>query len=540
MITWRPLRHYSEGFACCKEFLAAHPPGDCMILTFSSAITVRGSMGDLSKFRQFLLQEKIDVNRNYKMMEPGKLFLSTVNSSKGLERPHVLIILTFPLELAFANFSNDLVVNLVSVGLSRCKEDVVFCVPVYSDRFSEVFKLYPRCPTPTETTNLPPRPESIADFLEKSHSITEILRQGILSYQTRTLLRSLARFSPTPPMGGERVKWGVKNEEESSFMGILYEVLITSLWTNKWPALDTGCMNNILQNPMYAHCRTGIGNRFKTLIRKFCLPFQSNFSVLYDYTEFHILLSQKIRVRVSVERKQAMEAVWNAMRADMTRLRPQMPGKAQVNLQRPFMTGVADLVCETEQSQVMYEIKTCTGSDWKDDAFVQAALYVAMTRKKLGIIRLFNPFRKEIADFNISFLSKEKNRVLLAADRDMLLWNTNCFLAKFNHKPPVGLSFPIHECVCASGDVSIEWMASTRIRHGDEDPPPPNKRVVRFRHDDPILGQFDPPTESSLASWILEKIGFVHGEERFHIDWEDPFSQCVLLVCFLRTHFSFS
>lgn len=538
-ITWKPLRHYSEGFAYCKEFLSKHPPGDCMILTFSSAITVRGSMGDLSRFRQFLLKEKIDMNRNYKSMEPGKLFLSTVNSSKGLERPHVLIVLTFPLELAFANFSSDLVVNLVSVGLSRCKEDVVFCVPVYSDRFSDVFRLYPRCPSPTETTNLPPRPESIADFLEASHSVTEILRQGILSFQTRTMLRSLARYSPSAPMGGERVKWGARNEEESSFMGILYEVLITSLWTDKWPALDTGCMNNILQNPMYAHCRTGLGNRFKTLIRRFCLPFRSDFSVLYDYTEFHILLSQKIRVRVSDERKRAMEVAWNAMRSDMARLRPPSPGKAQVNLHRPFMTGVADLVCESEQSQILYEIKTCSASDWKDDAFVQAALYVAMTRKKTGVIRLFNPFRKETVDYNISFLSKEKNKVLLAADRDMLLWNTNCFLAKFNDRPSLVLPFPIHKCVCVSGDVSIEWLASTRIRYGDS-APNPGKHVVRFLHDDPLLQRFDPPPEKPLGVWLLEEIGFVHGEDRFHIDWEDSFSQCVLLVCFLRTRFSFS
>lgn len=541
-IRWRAIRHYSEAFVFCKEFLSTHKPEDCMILTFSSAITVRGSMGDLSRFRQFLIQEKIETNRNYKSMEPGKLFLSTVNSSKGLERPHVLIILTFPLELAFANFSDDLVVNLVSVGLSRCKRDVTFCAPIYSDRFSRVFNLYPRCPRPIESTNLPPPPETIADFLEKAHSTTEILRQGILSFSTRSLLRSLARFAPTTDtINGERIKWGMRNEEEASFMGILYEVLITSLWTNKWPSLDAGCMNNILQNPMYSHCRTGISNRFKTLIRRFCLPYVPDFNVLYDYTEFHILLSQKIRVRIPSERKQAMKDAWNSIRADIARVRPPIPGKPQVNLQRQFATGIADMLCEDDAQLILYEIKTCSNSDWKDDAFTQAALYMSMTRKRSGRIRLFNPFRKEIVDYNISFLSKEKNKVLQTVDRELLLWNTNCFLAKFDNSKPIDrLPFPISGCLCTSDNVFVEWLASTKIRIAYDGLDTTDRQVIRFNHDDPFLRQwFDdiPAPPASLTKWALEKIKFVHGEERHHVDWEDPFSHAILVVCLLRTRF---
>ena len=83
-----------------------------MILTFSSAITVKGALGDVARLRRFLSQKEYDVNKNHKSMDVEKLFLSTANSSKGLERDNVLAILTFPLERAFVNFSDDLVVNL--------------------------------------------------------------------------------------------------------------------------------------------------------------------------------------------------------------------------------------------------------------------------------------------------------------------------------------------------------------------------------------------------------------------------------------------
>lgn len=544
-IEWRPLKHYTDAFRACKEFIATYPQEDCMILTFSSAITVRGSMGDLSRVRQFLLQEKIEVNKNYKAMEPGKLFLSTANSSKGLERKHVLVILTFPLELAFANFSDDLVVNLVSVGLSRCKETVEFCVPIYSDRYSRVLNLYQTCPRPTSTTDLPAAPKTVSDYLEQSHSTTEIIRQGILSFQTRQMIRSLARFVPTTQhITGERVKWGMRNEEEASFMGVLYEVLITSLWTQKWPPLDTGGMTTIQNNPMYAHCKNGISKKFNALIRRFYTPFHEDFNVLFEYTEFHILLTQKIRVRVTPERKQEMKNVWTSIRQDILNARPALQGKAQVNLQRPFITGIADMICKDDTNIVLYEFKTCSQCDWKDDAFIQAALYMSMTQKRMGAIRLFNPFRKEIIEYNISFLSKEKNKVIEMIDRELLLWNTNCFLAKFQSictDPPTRkLPFPIGECVCTSGDASVEWLASTKIRMTPHQPTS-TKHIISFDTKDPFLREwYEIPEGSQLTEWILSTIGFQHNEERTRIDWEDPFSQAILIVCLIRCTFSFS
>lgn len=547
-ITWIPIKHYSQIFQECKEFLSKHDPGDCMVLTFSSAITVKGNMGDLSRFRQFFLKEGILANRNYKTMESGKLFLSTVNSSKGLERKHVFIALTFPLEMAFANFSSNLVVNLVSVGLSRCKEDVRFCIPVYEDRFSQVLRLYPQCPTPDKEAGSSIRKlksgvvqdASICTpktFLPRPHSATEILRQSILSFGTRNHLRSHAKmFPPTvsfPP--GNKIKWKMRGEEEASFMGILFEVLITSQWTKKWPPLDTAFITDVSTNPMFAHCRGGVQKQFQSLAKRFRIPFEATrdrFSVLYEYTEHHILLTQKIRVRISQERKEEMRQAWFGIERDIRSLAPNGTLKAQVNLSRPFMTGVADLICENENEHILYEIKTCTSSDWKENAFVQAALYCAMSKKLKSTIRLFNPFRREIFEYKISLTPTEKNNTLSLVEADLLLWNMNCFLAKYEHPFSTSPSLDICSLVCWSGETSIEWLAPTKTRIGvytKEEYEKQGKKNISFTPED--LGEYGP--EGKILDWILEEIGFVR-DEKDELDFENDFVKTVLLCCFFR------
>jgi len=541
-IRWRSIKNYNESFRHCLEFLQRHPPNECMILTFSSAITVRGSMGDLCRFRQFLMSHGITTNRNYKSMDADKVFLSTVNSSKGLERPYVFIALTFPLELAFANFSNDLVVNLISVGLSRCKHSVEFCVPAYPDRFSDVLRLYRDCPAPAcDVTTTPARSLSqlppIVERMESVHSVTEILRQSILSYGTRTNLRALARFVSNSFPEGARTKWSMRNEEEAGFMGILYEVLLTSTWTNRWPQLDTGGMTTILENPMYLHCRQKIQQRFQTIVQAFRRPFHADcFEALYQYTEFHILLSQKIRVRVHPDRKNEMAAVWRSLQQDIRRLTPQeTPQKAQVNLCRSLMTGVADMLIESDPI-VLYEIKTCSGSDWKEDAFTQAALYLSMTQQKRGRVRLVNPFRRELCEYQMAI--PPSHEIHRRIDREMILWNLNCFLAKFDaasarlHSP-----LSLSHLVCACGDQYLEWLAPTKTRIGlfqtDEAYAHHQYRVVRFHHEDEIFRPFSPP--ENLRPWIMETIGYrLPPESTSAIDWEDPFSCCVLTALFIR------
>lgn len=503
-------------------------------------------MGDLCRFRQFLQKENYNVNRNYKSMDHDKLFLSTVNSSKGLERPYVFIALTFPLELAFANFSNDLVVNLISVGLSRCKTSATFCVPIYNDRFSEVLHLYPECPKPKEKVvsnkkHVKEEPETIDEVLHKPHSTTEILKQTMLTFKTRELLRSCAKYANAqsfPP--GERVRWSMRNEEEASFMGILYEVLITSLWTQRWPELDVKGMTEILNNPMYSHCRQNIESKFHRLVGIFHQPYRCDFDILYEYTEYHILLSQKIRVGVSPNRKQEMKNVWSRLRNDIAVLQPKYAiKKAQVNLNRSFMTGVADMICQSDSNDddqpiMLYEIKTCSNSDWKDEAFTQAALYMSMTKNKRGVIRLLNPFRRELHEYNISLLSKEK-QVLNQTDRELLLWNFNCFLAKFQNNilmPP--LPDNIQNYVCENEGVYLEFLASTKARIADS--VNKNKIIVPFNKNNIFL---ENKTESEdLASWLMDAVGYKK-ENKLPDMVNDPFYKCVLMGVYVRKSFSF-
>lgn len=507
------------------------------------------SMGDLSRFRQFLQKNQYVVNKNYKSMDHDKLFLSTVNSSKGLERPYVFIALTFPLELAFANFSNDLVVNLISVGLSRCKTNATFCVPIYSDRFSEVLRLYPECPKPDEKNvsnkkHIREEEETIDEILHRSHSTTEILRQGMLSFSTRELLRSCAKYIGNNPFPiGERIKWSMRNEEEASFMGILYEVLITSLWTQKWPELDVKGMTEIMNNPMYKHCRANIDKRFHQLIGIFQKPYYCNFDILYDYTDYHILLSQKIRVNIAPQRKEEMKSVWNRLKHDITIMKPVIQNKkAQVNLNRPFATGVADMICkqktEDDTDIILYEIKTCSNSNWKDDAFTQASLYMSMTRNKRGTIRLFNPFRRELYEYNISLNSKEK-KVLTHVDRELLLWNFNCFLAKFVDNllmPP--LPHNIQQYVCEHDGVYLEFLASTKARIVDVIPHD-KKIVIHFDHQDHLFKE-KVDNKEDLLKWLMQTIGYtIKQEEELPEMINDPFYKCILMGVFLRKSFSF-
>ena len=553
-IRWVAVHHYNDMFKQLTDFLTLHSPKECMVLTFSSAITVRGSMGDLSRFRQFLQKEGHQVNKNYKSMDPEKLFLSTVNSSKGLERPYVFIALSFPLELAFANFSNDLVVNLVSVGLSRCKNSVTFCVPSYKDRFSEVLHLYNGCPKPTAAINTTMRTtsvvnkkeeETLADILHRPHSATEIIRQGILSFQTRELLRSCARYNGSNPFPvGERVRWTMRNEEEASFMGILYEVLITSLWMQRWPEMDVKGMSQVQNNPMYQHCRHNIEKTFRRLVGIFHSPYRCDFDILYEYTEFHILLSQKIRVRMSTERRQEMKHVWNQLRPSIALLCPNLPNKkAQVNLCRASLTGVADMICSSHDEDngmmVIYEIKTCTNSNWKDDAFTQVSLYMSMTQQKKGLVRLLNPFRREMCEYNISLLSQDK-QVITQVDRELLLWNFNCFLAKFTDNvlmPP--LPHNIRDYVCECDGVYLEFLASTKARITDiickED-----KIVHRFTPDSPL---WNVSQTENLLQWLMDAVGYKKpvscSSENKYPNTDDSFFKCVLMGVHLRKSFSF-
>jgi hypothetical protein len=445
-IHWRPFDHYKDIFTQINEFLGTHEARDCMILTFSSAITVRGSMGDLARIRRYLVENGIYVNENYKRMDHERLFLSTTNSSKGLERKHVLIISTFPLEKAFVNFSNDLVLNLVTVGISRSKETVDFMIPNYKDKYSSTLEIFSSCPAPTrakirEDKDL--REFGIDDYLALEHSVTEIIKQGIVKYDTRIKIKEFAKWYETAALLDARIPAPkLMAEEEAAFVGILIENLITHTWTGAWPRLEG--LDVVSANPMYAHC---IG-RIHALAKEYGQlkatagggGTDGQFKCIYAYTQCHVGLYNKIFMSLNLGTRERLCIYWGTLKPRVAGLRPAMKLKVQANLKMPLMTGICDVMADADKDGlVVWELKASIDREWRDNALFQALLYALMTGKTWCRVMVMNPFRNEKHAFH--FNMKEIMRLRQMVIDDIQTWNLNCYLAKNARAKGVSLKF---------------------------------------------------------------------------------------------------
>ncbi|WP_291276125.1 acyl carrier protein phosphodiesterase [Flavobacterium sp.] len=97
---------------------------------------------------------------------------------------YVICFLTFPLEKAFINLSDDVVVNLITVALTRAKKKVIFYVPKYEDKYSRVLKLFNACPKPTVRIN---EHKGLNDFtyqnyLDMETCVTTLIKQSMIKY----------------------------------------------------------------------------------------------------------------------------------------------------------------------------------------------------------------------------------------------------------------------------------------------------------------------------------------------------------------------
>ena len=199
-IYWKKFYNYNQVFGLMDEFCNTYPKEKSMILSFSSAITVKGNMGDVARFRKYLQIQGIPLNNNHKKIEVDKLFLSTANSSKGLERDYVLCILTFPLELAFINFSNDIVLNIITVALTRAKKKVIFCVSAYKDKFCKILDLFENCPLPEKEKIREGKrlnEFTFSDYMNIEHNVTSLIKQSVIRYDTRIKLKEYAKSYDT-------------------------------------------------------------------------------------------------------------------------------------------------------------------------------------------------------------------------------------------------------------------------------------------------------------------------------------------------------
>ena len=438
-VIWIKFYNYNQTFDYMNQFCNEYDHKDIMILSFSSAITVKGNMGDVARFRKFLQHQGLELNNNHKKIDPDKIFLSTANSSKGLERDYVLCILTFPLELAFINFSNDIVLNLITVALTRAKKKVIFCVSAYKDKFSKVLDLFQNCPQPEKERIREGKKLSeftFSDFFNIEHNVTSLIRQSIIKYDTRIKLKIPAKSYDTGKIFDQNLKRPILlNEEDRALVGILIENLITSLWIGKWPYI--GSIDIIKNNPMYIHCIkkiTTLLNKYNSFVSKnnfSSSSVQVQFTGILYYSILYQAVFNKIFIQLHKNTIYILQEYWMKLKTKCNSFKPKNYKKIDIqsNLRMPHLTGIADIIFFKDDNEInIWEIKASIDRKWKDDALTQAILYSLMTGKSWSRITLLNVFTNEKIFYH--FNSKEILELRNLVIEDILVYNCNCFLSK--------------------------------------------------------------------------------------------------------------
>jgi len=486
-IRWVPFAKYGEVYRSLLEEIRAGDPTKIMILTFSSAITVRGSLGDIARFRKHFTEHGVRVNPNHKRMLDDRLFLSTANSSKGLERERVFCVLTFPLELAFANFSDDLVMNLCTVALSRCKKECTFFVPTHDDRFSRVLERFASCPRPTvrppapvservvgprkETNSFVYDPTDLVGMLEKEHSCTEVLRQSILSFETRDRLRRLAHPVAEHDLG-EAGDIPLRTEEECTFAGILFESLILSLWNGRFPASGA---DQIQHHELFSES-FGTVAQMSRAYRRFVRQHpiirdeRTRFTGCHHFAQLQLYAHQKILVRADTTRNHSLFRRWIRILPTIRGLPVGRTGeiKTQVNVSMECLKGIMDAsrVNGENKDLEIFEIKASRSPEWREMALLQAILYGVMSARVRFRVWIINVFSSKARAYDIN-LQKTLMDIRGGIARELLCWNLGCYLAK-NPLPgataPMRLSEIVTMDTDKTGTCVCEFVGATRCR----------------------------------------------------------------------------
>ena len=439
-VEWRRFYGYNQIFSNIEEFCANHEFKDTMVLTFSSAITVKGNMGDIARVRKFLETLNYDINKNHKKMDPNKLFLSTANSSKGLERDYVLCVLTFPLELAFMNFSNDIVLNLITVALTRAKKKVVFYIPAYKDKFSNVLDLFINCPQPNKDRIREGKrlcDYTFSDYMNIEHNVTSLIKLSIISYDTRIYLKQFAKSYDTQKIFPEQINCKrpiLSTEEDRALIGVLLENLITCNWIGRWPSLPD--LSVIKNNPMYTHCIKRIEKlhiKYKKSvsgIRFDSANISQELDVILAYSQLHQAMFNKIFIHIPDFIKTRLLSYWKCLKPKCIQFKPThyKNMSIQSNMRMPHLTGISDVLFTNDGEINLWEIKASVDTFWKDNALTQIILYSLMTGKSWSRLTLLNVFTNEkiFYHFNSKQIMTLRNKVI----EDILIYNTNCYLSK--------------------------------------------------------------------------------------------------------------
>jgi hypothetical protein len=442
-ISWNSFSSYGNVFKEMEDFVKFHGCKNSMILVFSSAITVRGTLGDVSRVRRYFSQKNIPLNANHKQMNDDALFISTVNSSKGLERDHVFCFLTFPLEMAFSNFSSDILMNLVTVGLTRCKKSITFHVPEFVDRFSPLLQSYSKCPMPSKVNPNKKSEDEKKSLLEedyfhlkpyllqKDHSVTELLRLQILSYSLqKQLSNSAKKYNETNiPVSSIRPR----TEEEATLLGLVFETLILSFWQKRWPTDLNQC--NTIGHSLYETFVNSIrGTQREWINFQRNNPYHSCSSIVKIqgailYARLHLAFFQKIICSLTPSLIPSIHRRWEQIKPFLTFITPNNI-KTQDKAHYRFINGVIDMSCQQSENDLLeiIEIKASRQKDWLQQALLQAILYGLCKHKSIFRVHLINVLSKSWKHYYVSFPDMKKT--LRSITDEIQLYNLNCFLCK--------------------------------------------------------------------------------------------------------------
>ena len=437
-IEWRNFNSYTHIHQELTNFLNLHSPEEAMIITFSSAITVKGAMGDVARLRRFLCESGFNVNLNHKKQETENYFLSTAHSSKGLERDYVIIFLTFPLERAFVHLSDDVVVNLLTVALTRAKKKVIMYVPNYTDKYTRALSLFKDCPAPTKERIREGKilkEFKFQDYIDIEHSPTELIRASVIKYDTRIKLKEYVKqFNFSSIFDGVSCKlMPIITEEERCFVGVLIENLITSTWISKWPNLHS---HDLKKHPFYCHIINRITNaekKYRQFISSNIFDSKNQFDGIYIFSQLHVAMSNKLFIKLSDGMVSNLRNYWNALKPKAILMKPHDSSgklKIQPNLRMPWIAGIADASTEDPDGKTIsiYEIKASQDRNWTDNALLQIIMYALMMGKTWYRLHLFNPFQNQ----KISYYFDTKQILSLRKEllKDVIVYNMNSFMAK--------------------------------------------------------------------------------------------------------------
>jgi hypothetical protein len=210
-----------------------------------------------------------------------------------------------------------MVVNLITVALTRAKKKVIMFVPAYEDKFSKALSLFETCPKPNLSKIRQDKMLSefkFTDYLNMEHCVTELIRASVIKYDTRIDIRTNIKMFNFSKIFDEDVSYKtapIITEEDKAFVGILIENLTTSTWINRWPHAPNS--DAIDENPMLIH----IVKRIKNSIKKYNMYISTNifndtnqFEGILLYSQIHIALSNKLFITLSDTLKNNLKSYW--------------------------------------------------------------------------------------------------------------------------------------------------------------------------------------------------------------------------------------